>query len=138
MWARALAAWGIIAVAESVHGTLRQWFLAPLLGDLHARQASVFTGSVLIVLIAFAFIRWVGATRTRTLLAIGLLWVVMTLVFEVSLGRLLGLGWQRILADYDLTHGGYMLFGMVVLLFAPLAAVRLRERHGRRPGDRPQ
>lgn len=138
MWARALAAWGIIAVAESVHGTLRQWFLAPLLGDLHARQASVFTGSVLIVLIAFAFIRWVGATRTRTLLAIGLLWVVMTLVFEVSLGRLLGLGWQRILADYDLTHGGYMLFGMVVLLFAPLAAARLRERHGRRPGDRPQ
>ncbi len=138
MWARAVAVWAVIAVTESVHGTLRQLFLAPLLGDFRARQVSVFTGSVLITLIAFLLIRWIGATRTRTLLAIGLLWLVLTLIFEVSLGRLLGIDWRRILADYDLRHGGLMLIGMVVLLLAPLAAARLKERQSTRTGDRPQ
>ena len=133
MWGRALAVWVLIAVTESVHGTLRQLFLAPLIGDLLARQVSVFTGSALIFLIAFLLIRWIGATRTRPLLGIGLLWLVLTLIFEVSLGRVLGIDWRRILADYDLRQGGLMLIGMIVLLLAPLGAARLK-----RSGEQPQ
>jgi len=38
MWPRALAVWLLIVVAESIHGTLRQLFLAPLIGDLPAWQ----------------------------------------------------------------------------------------------------
>lgn len=127
MWGRALAVWVLIAVTESVHGTLRQLFLSPLIGDLRARQISVFTGSALIFLIGFLFIRWIGAARTRTLLKVGLLWLVLTLIFEVSLGRVLGVDWRRILADYDLRHGGLMVIGMVVLLFTPLVAARLKQ-----------
>ena len=138
MWARALAVWALIAMTESVHGTLRQLFLAPLLDDFRARQVSVFTGSILIFLIALLLIRWIGATRTRTLLAVGLLWLVLTLIFEVSLGRVLGIDWRRILADYDVRHGGLMLVGMVVLLLAPLAAARLKERQSRITAYRPQ
>lgn len=135
MWGRALAAWVLIAVTESVHGTLRQLFLAPLIGDFRARQLSVFTGSALIFVIAFLLIRWIGATRTRPLLGIGLLWLLLTLVFEVSLGRVLGIDWQRILADYDLRHGGLMLIGMVVLMLAPLGAARLNDRKSRCNAD---
>lgn len=123
---RAFAAWLVIVATESVHGTLRQLFLAPLTGDLHARQLSVFTGSALVFVIALLLVRWIGATRRQTLLWIGVLWLVLTLAFEVSLGRLLGMDWQRILADYDVTRGGLMPIGMGVLLFAPLAAARLR------------
>jgi hypothetical protein len=133
MWGRALAVWVLIAVTESVHGTLRQLFLAPLIGDFRARQISVFTGSVLIFLVGLLLIRWIGASRTRTLLGIGLLWLVLTLLFEITVGRLLGMDWQRILADYDLGRGGLMLIGMVVLLLAPLAAARLR--HVDRSGE---
>lgn len=132
---RALGAWLVIAVTESLHGTLRQLFLAPLVGDLHARQASVFTGSVLIFVIALLLVRWIGATTPKALLGIGLLWLVLTLAFEFTLGRLLGMDWQRILSDYDLRQGGFMLVGMVVLLLAPLAAARLRGpgRSGQQP-----
>ena len=122
-----MAVWLLIAVTESVHGTLRQLLLAPVIGDFRARQISVFTGSALIFLIGVLLIRWIGATRPQTLLAIGLLWLVLTLVFEVSLGRVLGMDWQRILADYDLRYGGLMLVGMVVLLLTPLAAARLKQ-----------
>jgi hypothetical protein len=51
MMARALAVWLLIISAEVVHGTLRTLFLAPLIGDFHARQVSVFTGSAIILTI---------------------------------------------------------------------------------------
>ena len=47
---RAIAIWLLIVVAESVHGVIRQLFIAPILGDLPARQLGVFIGSVLILL----------------------------------------------------------------------------------------
>lgn len=128
MWKRALIAWLLIIVAESLHGTLRQLLLAPLIGDFRARQVSVFTGSVFILLIAYALIGWIGARRTSHLLAIGVGWLLLTVLFEFTLGRLLGMDWQRLLADYDLRRGGLMSFGMLVLLLSPLATARLRNR----------
>lgn len=47
--------------------------------------------------------------------------------FELLFGRLvMEFSWVRILADYDLTQGGLMPFGLVVLFFAPLVASRMR------------
>ncbi len=57
---------------------------------------------------------------------IGVGWMVLTLGFEVLLGRALGAGWDRILADYDLPHGGLMPLGLLWLAVAPWAAARLR------------
>lgn len=126
-WLRAFAVWLVIIFVESVHGTLRQLFLVPVLGDFRARQVSVLTGSLLIFLVAWLFIRWLGATGRRALLGIGLLWVVLTVVFEIALGRLLGFEWRRLFEDYDLPHGGLMGLGLVVMLFTPLLAARLRK-----------
>ena len=58
---RAFAVWLVLMAAESVYGTLRTLLLAPRIGDFPARQASVITGSLLIVGIASLFIRWVQA-----------------------------------------------------------------------------
>jgi hypothetical protein len=46
---RAFAVWLVIMAVESAHGTLRELFVAPLIGDLRARQISVFTGSLLLL-----------------------------------------------------------------------------------------
>ncbi len=125
-WLRALAVWWVIIAVESVHGTLRQLLLVPLLGDFRARQVSVLTGSLLIFLVAWLFVRWLGATGRRALLGIGLLWVVLTVVFEIALGRLLGFEWSRLLEDYDLPHGGLMGLGLVAMFLTPLFAARQR------------
>jgi len=60
-------------------------------------------------------------------LAIGGLWLVCMLAFEVGLGRALGASWSRLAADYDPAQGGFMLFGMAVLLLAPTIAGRIRD-----------
>lgn len=124
---RALLVWLVIMFAESVHGTLRTLFLAPAVGDFRARQISFFTGMLLIFLITYFFIRWISAGTTKSLMIVGLMWMVLTVMFEFGLGLfILGYEWARMFEDYDITRGGLMAFGLLFMVVAPLLAARLR------------
>jgi len=124
---RGLAVWLIIITAESIHGTLRTLFLAPLVGDFQARQISFFTGILLIFGITFFFVRWIAAPSVKSLFAVGLLWMILTALFEFGLGIfVLNYSWERMFEDYDLSRGGLMAFGLLFMIFAPLLAAKLR------------
>ena len=126
---RAFAVWVVIILAETIHGIARVTILEPIAGDLRARQIGVFTGSAMIFLISLLSIRWIGESRPTRLLLIGLFWAVLTAVFEIVLGRfVLSLNWERILSDYDLFSGGFMLPGLVFTALSPLLAGKLRSR----------
>jgi len=125
-WRRALVVWLVIIVGETVHGTLRQLFVTPLVGDSSARQIGIVVGSLIVFGVAVVFSRWLGARRLREQLAVGLMWVVLTVVFELALGTLLGLTRERMLADYDLKAGGFMAFGLLFMLLSPVIAARVR------------
>jgi hypothetical protein len=130
---RAFLVWLVIICVESLHGVLRTLLLQPLVGDFRARQVAVFTGSALILTIAYLLGPWLRVRNTKFLLGVGLLWVLWTVAFELALGRLvLDMSWQRILSDYDLLHGGLMVFGLAFLALSPLIAARLREERGQR------
>jgi hypothetical protein len=127
-WPRALGVWLLIVLAETLHGIFRMLWLAPLAGDFRARQISVFTGSGLILAVTWLTRRWVAATTRRQQLAVGLGWTILTVLFEVGLGRLLGLPWARIREDYDLARGGLMLLGLVVMTFAPMIVATIASK----------
>lgn len=126
LWRRTFAVWLVIIGAETVHGGLRQLFLAPLVGELRARQIGVVIGSAIVLAVAVAFSRWLGARSVREQLGVGLAWTVLTVGFEAGLGKLLGLSPARMLSDYDLTAGGWMAFGLGFLLASPWLAANLR------------
>jgi hypothetical protein len=125
-WRRALLAWMLIILVETLHGTVRELFIAPALGDLRARQLGVLAGCVLILLVAWLTVRWIGARGRAAWLAIGLAWVALTLSFEFAVGRALGYRWERILSDNNPARGGFMVFGMLFMCAAPLLAARMR------------
>jgi hypothetical protein len=126
-WHRALVVWLVIMGAESIHGALRMIFIAPLVGDFRARQVAVFTGSLLIVLIVTSLMPWLRLATVGSMLALGLVWVVLTVGFEFLLGRVVfGYSWARILSDYDLPQGGLLPIGLAVLALSPLIAACLR------------
>jgi hypothetical protein len=167
LFARALAVWLLIILAESIHGTLRTLLLVPVVGDFPARQISVFTGAVIIFAIAWFTHRWVFAPSpgprhveavipsdavkschsqpsTGELagrfpgrnpsfpaeaahLIIGTLWVIFTIAFEITLGRLLGMPWSRILEDYNLMQGGLMPIGLLAMWATPWLVSRLKQ-----------
>jgi hypothetical protein len=83
---RAIAVWLVFISAEIVHGIVRGMLFRPYVGDLRARQIGVFSGSIIFLAIAVAFVGWLGATRASQLLGVGALWLVLTAVFEVSFG----------------------------------------------------
>lgn len=116
----ALAAWLVIAAAESVHGTLRSLLAAPLVGDFAARQMAVCTGSLIVLAIAYLFRDRIRAGALGECLAVGLIWVVLTVGFEIAVGRfVMRLDWDRILSDYDVAHGGLMPIGLLVMILSP-------------------
>jgi hypothetical protein len=123
---RACAVWALIAVAKTLHGTILNLFLATVLGDHRARQFGVVVGSIMILVIAWFFIRWIGARSTAQLLAVGLVWLVLMLAFEICVGRAVGSSWEQIALDYNPSKGGLMLIGMNVILLAPLLVARAR------------
>ncbi|MDF1530483.1 MAG: hypothetical protein P1R74_15300 [Sedimenticola sp.] len=113
-------------IAESINGTIRQLFIAPSLGDLPAHQIGLLIGSAIIFLISISFIRWIGARSFGDQFRVGLLWVVLIVIFEFSLGGALGYSWKHMLADYNIADGGYMPLGLLFLLFAPALAAKAR------------
>jgi hypothetical protein len=124
---RALTIWLLIVFAESVHGTLRQLFLAPLIGDLTARRIAFFIAVLLIFLITYFSIRWINAPTVKSLFGIGLLWMILMTLFEFGLGILvMNYSWARMLEDYDLSRGGLMGIGLIFMFFAPFLAAKLR------------
>ena len=127
MWARALVVVLVIASAETLHGIARTVWMTPRVRDLRARQVGVLTGSLLILAIATIAIRWLGPRNVRERLAIGALWLVCMVAFEVGLGRALGASWSRLAADYDPTQGGFMLYWMAIHVLAPTIACRIRD-----------
>lgn len=126
MWGRTVVVWFTLMGAETVHGILRRVLLEPVVGDFRARQISVFTGSFVILAVVYLFVPWLRARSTRSLFLIGLVWLALTLTFEVLLGRFMQLSWERILSNYNLARGGLMPIGLLVLLFAPLITARIR------------
>ena len=124
---RASLVWLVIIAVETVHGILRTLLLVPMMGDFPARQISVFTGSLLIFGVTLFFINWIAARTRLRLLIVGTIWVLLTILFEITLGRLvLDLSWDRITEDYNITRGGFLVFGLLFMAVSPLLATRFR------------
>jgi len=130
-WLRAVGLWLLLMVAETLHGLWRVKVLAVWFGDEFASDVAVFTSSLIILLITFACIDWIPARDTRTLLLVGSTWMVLTIGYEMALGRIaFDRSWSEIASDFDLFQGKLLPLGLVFLLFAPLLAAWLRGRIG--------
>lgn len=127
VYVRGFLVWLIIIFAEAVHGTLRGLFLAPLVGDFKARQIAVFSGTVIIFIIALLTVKWIKADRLPQLVAVGFIWLLCTVVFEFSLGYyILNFPWERMISDYNMAEGGLLPIGLFMMTLTPALAGKLR------------
>lgn len=103
---RYLAAWFPMILIAVANGALREAWLVPRLDDHAARQVSTLLLIALFaVYIGYVTRRWPIASSVEAL-AIGAVWLALTLVFEFALGRFVsGLSWQQMMAEYDLAAG---------------------------------
>lgn len=122
---RALLVWLLIMLGESLHGALRR-----LLFDADVqfalRQVSVGVGVLIVFAVTWLCLPWLRLRSSRSALAVGAVWVALTLGFEAALGRLTGLAWSQILAEYDLARGGLMPLGLLAMGLTPWLVQRLQ------------
>jgi len=69
---------------EFIHGIVRAVYLAPYVGDFRSRQIGVFTGSILIMVIASLTVRGMRANRLSLQIIAGLVWLALTVLFELA------------------------------------------------------
>lgn len=118
--ARSFAVWLLIIAAETMNGAIREIFITPVVGFHVGEQISFASAIVLIAVITFYLIRWIGATELRRLVVVGLLWAGLTFAFEVILSiAFAGLNWEQIIADFNPFSGGLMSYGLAYLLVIP-------------------
>jgi len=127
-WGRAVAVWLLIAALETLHGIVRGLWLEPALGAVAAQRLGFVLGSVLVLAVAWATSRWLDAATRAAQLQAGALWLLLMLGFELAIGRARGFGWARIAAEFDPGQGGFMLFGLLLMLLAPMLGAWLRGR----------
>ncbi len=128
-WSQVFLVWFLIIIAETLHGILRTLYITPLIGDHAARQIGVLIGSILIFLIAWFTIRWIGAYTRKDQLSIGTVWVILTILFEFLLGIMLNYPISRILSDYDITQSGFMGLGIIFMFFVPMLVSTLKGKN---------
>jgi hypothetical protein len=119
LFRRALWMWLVLLFAMVATGIAREAVLTPRVGQAASHQL----GTLAAMLVAAGLIGW-WVRRERpspaAALAVGVLWVALTVVFEFGFfAGVRGRPWQELLADYNLFRG--RLFGLLLLtvLVAP-------------------
>jgi hypothetical protein len=123
--AGAVGAWLVLLVVMVTNGVVRVTVLQPQLGEAPARRVATLVGVALVLALSWAYARRAGALAPRELLLVGVVWLVLTLVFEFGMGLVAGRSWTEMLVDYDLTRGRLWPLVLVATLLGPWAWGRL-------------
>lgn len=123
---RGLLVWLLIMLVETIHGVLRGLLVAPRLGEEMASRIGWPIGMIIVLVVSYLSIRWIGLRDTSNLIRLGALWAILTFVFEIIIGLLRGLDSTRMWAEINPLEGGFMLYSVIVMFLAPLAAHHLR------------
>ena len=97
--------WCLLFVLAIVNGVARQMVTAEMFGEATA-----------------LFARMQGLADFGSRLALGLCLCVATVLAEFALGRALGMTWEQLMADWNLSEGRLWPLVPLALLFGPLFA----------------
>jgi hypothetical protein len=127
MWWKAILLWFVLMVLAILNGTVRLKLIIPYTGLTAGLAISTVMLCGLILLAAWAGIRWVGPTSASQAWSIGLLWLIMTLGFEFGAGHFLfRKPWSELLMDYDFTQGRIWVLVPIATAMAPWWMAKVR------------
>ena len=128
LYIKSLGIWFILAVSAIVVATFRVGVLLPALGEQTAHQLGTILYLIVQFVIIFFFIKKMKIKKTKTLLGIGIFWLVITIIFEFVFGHyVMGHSWQKLFADYNLLNGRLWVLVLINNIAAPLISRKIIE-----------
>jgi hypothetical protein len=121
--------WLLFIPLAIANGALRDLVFTPALGDTPGRAISSLSLSLLILGVTMLMVKRLGVDTRAGYLTVGALWLVLTVLFEVSFTLLvMGHPMDELLMDYDIFRGRLWLLVLVTTFFAPLLASKVRKQ----------
>lgn len=119
--------WLPMILLAFANAALRQMVFLKLLGEHHAQQLSTLTLIVLCaVYVAFIFPK-LNIISPSQAMYIGIVWMLLTVLFEFGLGRFSGKTWTELFANYNIMNGQLWPLFLVCLALLPLVFYLLRK-----------
>jgi len=126
MLKKSILIWFSIIPLAILNGGLRETFLNAWLGE---STAQIISGIILILLIfavSFIFIHRIGRGTSKTYWKIGILWIALTIVFEILLGLAMGNSFAEMLKAYDITTGNLWLVIVISTGIMPWLVAKIK------------
>jgi hypothetical protein len=106
VYLRYFIAWFPIIILAFVNATIREAVYKRYVGELAAHQISTATLCILAGIYVWVLSRHSKLESSGQAVGVGLMWLVMTIIFETGLGRyVLGNPWSQVLRDYNVLEG---------------------------------
>jgi hypothetical protein len=126
LFLKSLSVWFILAISAIVIAMVRVNVLLPHFGEQNAHQIGTFIYLIVQFIIIHIFIKKIKIKAVKTLLGIGIFWVIITIVFEFVFGHYVtGHPWQKLFADYNLLNGRLWVLVLINNITAPLISVKI-------------
>jgi hypothetical protein len=123
MVARGLLGWLLLLTCAFANGTIREILIVPRTGELVAHAVSSVTLSLAILVLAWLIIPWIAPRSPGDAWTIGVVWLALTLAFELLAGHyLFGNSWSRLFADYNILRGRIWILVLLTTTAAPVIA----------------
>jgi len=121
-----LIAWLVMLLVSIANGAVRDFTYGKYMGGLAAHQLSSAGSVLLLGLVIRAFVKFYPPSSGREAVAIGLLWVALTVAFEFLFFHYVGgHPWTELLANYDVFRGRVWIVVLVWVATAPYVFFRL-------------
>jgi hypothetical protein len=125
---RAILAWVLFIPVAFLNGFIREVFTKRAAGDLTAHQISCMTASIAFVALSYLMLhKRIAELNNKILRITGMMWVLMTMVFEFGLGRYINnVSWDLLFQDYNIFEGRLWILVLLTILFTPIMIKKLK------------
>ena len=118
--------WLSIIPLAILNGALRESFLNPSIGESFAQPVSGLILCLLIFIVSLIFIPRIGRGKEKTYWKIGILWIVLTIVFETIFGIAIGNSFSELLKAYNIATGNLWLIVVIFTGISPWLVAKIK------------
>lgn len=113
--------WFILMVVGILNGALRVTTYAKVMPEIRAHQLSTLTGIILVWLAVYGMDRFWPIQSPNQAWSIGIIWLLMTISFELVFGRfVMKHPWEKLINDYRLDRGRTWSVFLLWVLLCPV------------------
>ena len=128
MYLRYFVAWFPIIILAFANATIREAVYKRYVSELAAHQISTLTLGILAGIYVWVLSRHLKLQSSGQAVGVGLMWLVMTVIFETALGRYVsGNPWRQVLRDYNILEGRVWSLFLLWLTVSPYVFYRIKD-----------